>query len=146
MPIPKSQKLLREMTESKLDLPGEIPDETPNDTSSEPIGPILIREVPCCNEFVAILPFRIKAGVLVPDAQYKNEGIIIGVGPGLPTTNGGRCPSQLKIGDVVAFQHQTVVLKMESNKPPYQGRQVYIMSERNILCKLPPVPFKLSDN
>lgn len=145
MAIPKSGKLAREVYAPTQN------DDAVQPASTDVAGPVLfdlepikIREVACCNEFVAVLPFRINTGLqLAADQQYKNEGIIIGVGPGLPNGAGGRCPSQFRLGDVVAFQDRAVVQKMESQSPPYKGRSVYIMSERNILCKLPPVPFEI---
>lgn len=138
--IPKSEKLRAEEAEQSTQTgPATFLEERPVDD-----GPIKIRVVPCCNEFVAILRFSIDSTVALPDGrQYKNEGIIIGVGPGLPAADGSRCPSQFNIGDVVMFQDRNVLTEVQSNKPPYQGKSVIIMSERNILCKLPTVDYEI---
>jgi len=99
---------------------------------------VQIREVECLNDFVAILVFEHDSGsIVVPDSEskYKNEGIVVGVGCGLPDNAGGRTKSQLEIGDVVMFG-KNVIMEIASDSPPYAGHRVVLMSEKNTLCKL----------
>lgn len=135
MAIPKSAKLLKEeAAESKSrKLIYDIPEE-------DTCGPIKIKPVDCLNDFVAVLLFRIKSDIELPEMQkYKNEGVVVGIGPGLPDNNGGRIPSQLKIGDVVVFMERNVVMEINTANDPYKGQRIIILSERNLICKLPPV-------
>lgn len=141
MATPKSAKLLREEA-ANLNVGDNIPSSFMVEKSDEPSGPIEIREIPCLNEFVAVLLFRVKSDIVMPDKQqYRNEGIVVGMGPGLPDGAGGRVATQLKLGDVVLFQDRNIVLDVSSDKPPYKGQRVVIISERSLICKLPAVEF-----
>lgn len=143
MASPKSAKLLRE--------------ESAAPTKSQPFssligvedfqsGPIKIRPIPCLGEFVAILLFRVQSDIQLPgNQQFRNEGIVVGIGPGLPDGAGGRVPTQLKLGDVVLFQDRSIVLDIDSDKPPYKGQRVIIISERSLICKLPKVEFVIEE-
>jgi co-chaperonin GroES (HSP10) len=141
MSIPKSSKLRREeqIKPNSDALPSFVRDAEP-----APAGIIKIREVPCCNDYVAVRLFTQESSIALPEGQkHKNEGIVIGVGPGVPTTDGGgRVPSQLKVGDVVMFLMKNVITEVESEKPPYKGFRVVILSERSILLKLPSVEYE----
>ena len=135
MATPKSEKLQRE-EESKRDVPN-VPASLAT-TAAAPEGPIKIRRVKCLNDFVAILQFELDMGnIVVPDSdsKYKFEGIVVGVGPGVSDGAGGRLSSQVKIGDVVMFG-KSIVAQISSDSPPYTGRKVVIVSERNLLCRL----------
>ena len=108
------------------------------------VGPIKIREIPCLNDFVAILVSKVRTGIqLSEEASFKNEGVVVGIGPGLSDGSGGRLESQLKIGDVVLFHSRNMVTEINSDKPPYKGQRVQIFSEKSLICKLPPVEFEL---
>jgi co-chaperonin GroES (HSP10) len=140
MATPKSAKLIREEGSQRDSTPSALITSTKPDLD----GSIKIREIPCLNDFVAILLFRVKSDIQLPDAQqYRNEGIVVGVGPGLPDGNGGRVSTQLKIGDVVLFQDRHIVIDVNSDKPPYRGQRIIIISERSLICKLPPVEFEV---
>jgi co-chaperonin GroES (HSP10) len=101
-------------------------------------GPIQIREVQCLNDFVAILQSSSQSNIAIPDqSRYKNEGIVVGVGPGITDGAGGRLTPGVEIGDVVMFGERNIAATLESDSPPYAGHRVVIVSERNLLCKLP---------
>lgn len=141
MAIPKSAKLLKEeAAEPKArKLIYDIQEE-------DTVGPVRIKPVDCLNDFVAVLLFRIKSDIELPEMQrYKNEGVVVGIGPGVPDNNGSRIKSQLKIGDVVVFMERNIVMEINSSNDPYKGQRIIILSERNLICKLPPVEFKLVD-
>lgn len=117
-------------------------------TNARPAGitdaVIKIRPIHCCNDHCAIMRFEYKTDISVPEgALQRNEGIVVGVGPGVPGPNGARTPSQLQLGDVVMFRDRDVITKIESASPPYEHKQVVIMSERSLLCKLQPVEFEV---
>jgi co-chaperonin GroES (HSP10) len=115
------------------------------ETAITEAGPILIREVPCCNEFVAILQFHYESasGIELPgETSLKPEGMIVGVGPGIAQF-GSRIKSQLSLGDVVMFLPKQVSASIDSKSGPYAGRTVRILSEKAILCKLQPISFNV---
>lgn len=139
--IPKSEKLAREqrvMPATAEETPPPLP------KSPELEGPIKIRPVQCLNENVAVLLFRVQSTILLPDKdQHRNEGVVIGFGPGLPTEGGKRCPSQLTLGDVVAFLEKHIIIGVNPANGPYKGQRVIIINERSLLHKLPPVEFEV---
>ena len=138
MAIPKSEKLSKE-DEQQLEETTEIKAPFALMTADEEqTGPIQIREVQCLNDFVAILQFTTKTNLAIPDAsKYKNEGIIVGVGPGTGDGAGGRLVPLVSVGEVVMFGAKNIIADIESDSPPYAGHRVVIVSERNIICKLP---------
>ena len=71
------------------------------------------------------------------DSSYKNEGLVVGVGPGVTDGAGGRLLPQVIVGDYVMFGERLVIQKIQSDSPPYQNQVVIIVSEKNIICKLP---------
>lgn len=98
------------------------------------------------NEWVVIQPFNLDTNILLPaNADYRNVGIVVGKSETVLAPNGARVPSVLNYGDVVLFQKKAVVGEMAINKEPYAGKKLVMLSERNIICKLPAVPFKLLD-
>lgn len=136
---PKSAKLSREDAQlSHLMLPESV---TVNVDSGEPIK---IKPIPCCNEFVAVLRSSVTGNVIVSNA-YKNEGVVVGIGPGLPDNNGARIKTQLKLGDVVMFIERNIVSSIEPKDGLYAGKSLVIIQERNLICKLPPTKFILVD-
>ncbi len=133
MAIPKSKKLEAQLQEATPSIPTFA---APKETS--PTGPVKIRPVQCCNDFVAIMQSQIETSIAMADSDstYKNEGIVVGVGPGLPVGDGTRCKPLIEIGDLVMFGARNIAAVVESASPPYDGKKIVIVSERNILCKL----------
>lgn len=135
MTTPKSNKLTKEDS-----VPQELkaPSVLTTPASTPEAGPIKIREVQCLNDFIAILQSSSQSSIAVPDqSRYKNEGIVVGVGPGITDGAGGRLRPSVIIGDVVMFGGKNIVATLESDSPPYAGHRIVIVSERNLLCKLP---------
>lgn len=133
--IPQSSKLKEEIESEEGQQTSDIPVDV---ASKENTGdPIEIREVECCNDFIAVLQFQIDTTIAMVDndSTYKNEGLVVGVGPGLSDNSGGRLKPCVSVGDVVMFNN--VITTVESSSPPYKDRRVAIVSERNIICKLP---------
>lgn len=145
MSTPKSTKLLREESSGKA---RQAPVSLVGLPEAEPqhMGPVKIRPIQCLNDFVAVLLFRVQSDIQLPNSQqFRNEGIVVGIGPGLPDNAGGRVKSQLEIGDVVTFQDRSIVLDVNSDKPPYKGQRVIIIPERSLICKLPKVEFTVEE-
>lgn len=143
MPPPKSGKLQREEEEAAAKRAVEAQAAVPAKVYS-PGEAIPVKKVKTYNDFVAILQFRIDSGAILVEgnAAYRNEGMVVGTGPGLPNGNGSRCLSQLNLGDVVAFYgNPTTTLNPTSGI--YAGQRVVIVPERAIMCGLNPVPFKV---
>lgn len=107
---------------------------------------INIKPIICANDFIAILPLRLTSTIAMPGSVYKNEGVVVGVGPGL-ASDGTRVPSQFSIGDRVYFSDKHVHMSFLEDPEFYDGfyknKDVFILIERNIICKLPPVPFTI---
>lgn len=145
MPPPKSQKLLREQTEA--DAVRQQAKESRDETIKvyQPGEEIPIKRVKCYNDYVAILQFRVESTILtVGDHGFKNEGMVVGVGPGLPAADGRRVQSQLNLGDIVTF-YGNPITALEPKSGVYQGQKIIIVPERSVICGLKPVPFKMVD-
>lgn len=141
--IPKSEKLNKE--EAQMATAEKTSTSTAKKAKKEQ-SEVVIRKVNTLNEFVAVRLFEVESDLALPDERrFRNEGIIVGVGPGVPDGSGGRCPSQLSIGDVVLIQEKNVLTYINDDKYPYDGAKIALMSERNLLCKLKPVPYRLVD-
>jgi hypothetical protein len=142
VPPPKSQKLLREELKNANQAQQSILPEEPVKVYG-PGEKIKIKEVLCCNDFVAILQFRIQSNIQLDEKlAYKNEGMVVGRGPGLPGPDGKRVPSQLALGDVISFfGNATMALTPTSGH--YAGQKVIFLPERSVICKLPKVPFEV---
>lgn len=138
MTIPKA-KSLREQAATSTLKSTVVPDDTIK--VYKPGEVIPIKRVVCYNDFVAILQFRVESTlVMAGEAAFKNEGMVVGVGPGLPGPNGGRTPSQLKLGDVVTFYGNPTTAVVPSSGV-FEGQKIIIVPERYIICGLNPVPF-----
>jgi len=136
MNIPKSKKLAAEEERQEEELQEEQEEESIEDQPG-PTQVIQIRKVDCLNDFVAILQFEHGTNIeLTEEAKFKNEGLVVGIGPGMSNGAGGRLESQVNIGDVVMFG-KGVIANIDSKSPPYAGKRVVIVSERNLICKLP---------
>jgi co-chaperonin GroES (HSP10) len=150
MATPRSEKRLKELKaqsgDGQLDAfretTGFIAPDAMLDTTFK------IKPIECCNEFVAVLQV-IKpqsSSVIMPeDSETNLEGVVIGVGPGIPNGNGGRCPSQFKIGDSALFIRKNIALEMEPRSGFYSGKKILIISERSFIVKLPPQAFEIVD-
>ena len=135
MALIKSDKLAKEEANKKAS--GLVLPELP----PEDEGPIKIKPIKCFNEFVALLQVTFKAGANIEVtglAKYEEEGIVIGVGPGIPNAT-SRCSSQVSIGDKVCFGANGIVKTIDAKTGIYAGKRVLIVSERALLCELPPV-------
>jgi co-chaperonin GroES (HSP10) len=137
VPIPKSEKMARQEAAGQEPAPFVFPTEKVEETLA---GPVKIKRVECFNDFVAILQSK-SEGNIIQENPYKNEGLVVGTGPGIPLDGGVRCPSQLKMGDVVAFFGKPI-LELTPGSGVYQGRKVVILGERSIICRLPPIPYE----
>jgi co-chaperonin GroES (HSP10) len=105
---------------------------------------VKIKPVECLNDFVAILVTTLKSTIqLTEAAKYKNEGMVIGVGPGVSDGNGGRVPSQLSLGDIVLFKDNNVAMQLDPEEGFYKGKKVVILSEKSLILKLSPRPFEI---
>jgi len=134
MTIAKSKKLATEdAMPQEMRAPSILTTATPMQD-----GPVQIREVQCLNDFVAVLQSSSQSSIAVPDqSRYKNEGIVVGVGPGVSDGAGSRLAAGVVVGDVVMFGERNIAATLESDSPPYAGHRIVIVSERNLLCKLP---------
>lgn len=100
---------------------------------------ITIKPVKCHNNYVAILQTQIESTIQLAgsDGQYKNEGLVIGVGPGLSDGNGSRLPLSVKIGDYVMIGARNYVATLLPDNGHYKGQKVVIIAENNIICDVP---------
>lgn len=137
---PKSAKLQREeMERTKSPNANQNLENNAPSVTFENNGPVKIRRINCCNDFVAILQAQVQSNIELAgsSAKFKNEGLVVGVGPGVADGAGGRLKPCVEVGDYVMFGEKNVIQKLESDSPPYKGHIVVILSERNVICKLP---------
>ena len=137
--IPKTQKMIKE--EAAANLGGKDLSETwslkKKDKDAFDGGVIKIKILDCLNDFVAVLRFQETSTIELPENQrLKNEGIVIGVGPGFVES----ATAKLIVGDVVAFLPRNIVTEIKATQYPYQNQTITILSERNIIMKLDPMP------
>jgi len=104
----------------------------------------MIAPITTYNEWVVIQPFNLATDILLPsNVDYRNVGIVVGKSDTVMAPNGERVSSVLNYGDVVLFQKKSVVGDMFISKEPYLGKRLVMLSERNVICKLPSIPFKI---
>lgn len=127
MAIPKTDKIKEE------DSVAEAFTEAPIKTIAKSDEVVEISPIECFNDFIAIVQFQYDTTIHLTESGYKNEGIVVGVGPGI-VNGSSRVKPTVEIGDCVVFG-RNVTAELESNEPPYEGKKVIITSERNIICK-----------
>lgn len=144
---PKSQKLLREeAAAAERHAEERVSDRNTSVKVYAPGEEIPIKRVKCYNDFVAILQFRVDSAILMTGNHgFKNEGMVVGTGPGLPGSDGKRVGSQLELGDVVTF-YGNPTTALEPKNGVYAGQKIVIVPERFIICGLKPVPFKIVED
>lgn len=142
MATPKSKKLASELAAG----PNVATLESLKMSVAAPAETIQIREIACLNDMVAIMQFEVKSTILSTAESFKNEGIVVGVGPGLVCADGSRTPSQLSIGDVVMFAERQIASEISTpaDSPSiYAGKKIVMISERSLICLLPPVSYEV---
>lgn len=142
MAVPKSKKLERE------EAAGAATQTTPPPATKRDAGPVTIRPVKCHNDFVAVLQATIETTIELAgvEGQFKNEGLVIGVGPGIADGAGGRLEPTVAVGDYVMFGPRNIAATLEPGDGPYKGKKVVIVSERNVLCSLPgSIPYEIEE-
>jgi co-chaperonin GroES (HSP10) len=102
---------------------------------------VKIKPLKCLNDFVAIMPIVIEASIVLPETAYTNEGIVVGIGPGLKTEV--RQTNQLEIGDVVLFNSKNTLTKLQPDEGVYKDREIFITQERSIFLVLRKIDFEL---
>lgn len=108
---------------------------------------IKIAPITTFNDWVLLIPFLIETNLELPvDAEYRNVGIVIGKSNTIMAPSGQFVQSQLTYGQVVWFQKRSIVGEMRVEQDPYIGRRIVVMSERNLICSLVPVPFEIVDS
>jgi len=96
------------------------------------------------NDWVVIIPFVLETNLILPmNADYRNVGIVVGRSESIMSHSGQFVCSRLMIGDVVLFQKKSVVAEMAISQYPYKDKRLIIISERNVVCKLPSVKFEI---
>lgn len=104
---------------------------------------IKIKPIKCLNDFVAIMPIVIEANIVLPETAYTNEGIVVGIGPGLKTEV--RTINQLEIGDVVLFNAKNTLTKLQPEEGVYKNREIFITQERSIFVVIRKSDFEMVD-
>jgi co-chaperonin GroES (HSP10) len=140
--IPKSKKLAEETASDEAKAPRSV-----HMAAAMPLDDVIvIKPVQCLNENVAVLCFRtdVGGGLVLPEEEgFKEEGMVVGTGMGVPDGAGGRTKSQLELGDIVTFQQKQILRRIKPENGPYKDQLVLIINERSLMTKLPPRPFKV---
>ena len=66
--------------------------------------------LPCCNDFIAIVPILAKTSIVVTTNSDSTLGRVVGVGPGL-ASDGCRVPPTVSVGDVVLYNPKSVAFR-----------------------------------
>jgi co-chaperonin GroES (HSP10) len=139
MTIPKTSVLLQSENAGREEQTraAAVKSAAPPAASDKPI--LQIRPVECTNDFVAVLQSELETFLALSDSEerYRNEGLVVGVGPGVADGAGGRLKPCVNVGDYVMFGAKNIVATIHANSGSYADKKVVILSERNILCKLP---------
>ncbi len=107
---------------------------------------IKIAPIRTFNDWVILMPFNIDTNLeLQADSQYRDVGIVVGKSETMMTPHGEFVPSRLRWGQVIWFQKKSVVGELGITKEPYAGRRLILLSEKNVICELPAVPFEVLD-
>lgn len=86
-----------------------------------------LTRVDCLNDYVAIL-LAPSSDVLKVDERYKNEGMVVGVGPDVM--------GAVNVGDFVTIrQNNYTVLKPDDG--PYAGLTVALVHKPDLITRLP---------
>jgi hypothetical protein len=97
------------------------------------------------NEWLLVMPFAGRTPLILPKAmEYYDYGIVVGTSQTILTPSGARVPSTFKPGDVVKWTERAIVQdELDFNFAPYIGRNVALISERNVITILPPVKHEI---
>lgn len=107
---------------------------------------IRVAPITTFGEWVVILPFYLDTNIILPDStDYRNVGVVVGKSNSIMAPNGNYVDSRLDYGMVVLFQKSSVVADMFINREPYEGRRLLLLSERNVVLRLPAVPVEILD-
>lgn len=129
MPIPKSEKLASESTgENSYYMDAPTAHLMPASHESLYESEVLqIKELFPLNDMVAILLESADTTIVLQDKdRFKNEGVVVGVGP---------LTSQVALGDVVLFPERSPQV-LDISEGFYKGKRMVLVSERNMLMKL----------
>ena len=132
--IPKTEKLLVEenTVSSSIEGPSAYMEPKPEIHSNafrdiKPLRPL--------NDYVAVwLEANNTTIVLSEGDKYKNEGVVVGVGPNV---------TQISVGDVVLFPDRANMHIINTDGGFYKGERIILMSERNFLMKLRSIKIEL---
>lgn len=134
MAIPKSDKLVAESVVISSSMDG------PTAYMSATI-PVVhgdhreIKQLYPLGEMIAVWQEANGTSIMLNDKdKYKNEGVVVGVGPNT---------SQVSLGDVVLFPDRAAPHIIDSESGFYQGERIILISERNLLMKLRSIDYKL---
>lgn len=102
-----------------------------------PAGPLKLKSIPCYNHYIALLVLQDPTPIVLPEGVAAiREGVVVGVGPGIPGPDGSRCPPTAQLGDHVLLWQNNIITQLNCKNPPYVGQQVIIVAETSLLCKL----------
>jgi hypothetical protein len=130
--IPKSDKLASESTVATVSGPSaytnaEMPAVHGDERAIKQLYPL--------NEMVALWQEAEASSIMLTDRdKYKNEGVVVGVGPHV---------TQISIGDVVLFPDRANMHIINTEGGFYKGERIILMSERNFLMKLRSIKIEL---
>jgi hypothetical protein len=94
-----------------------------------------IKQLYPLGEMIAIWQEANGTSIMLSDRdKYKNEGVVVGVGPN---------STQVALGDVVLFPDKASPHIIDSDSGFYQNERIILISERNLLMKLRSIDYKL---
>lgn len=134
MAIPKSEKLQAESAATSIFVEGpsaymDVEQPKVHGDNRE------LKQVYPLNDMIAIWVETSSSSLMLSDKdKYKNEGVVIGVGP---------LATQVNIGDLVLFPSNAPHQTFSSSSGFYEGERIILMSEKMLLMKLKTINFTL---
>jgi hypothetical protein len=130
--IPKSDKLASESSVATVSGPSAYTNAAMPAVHGDERA---IKQLYPLNDMVALWQEAEASSIMLTDRdKYKNEGVVVGVGPTV---------TQVAVGDVVLFPDRANMHIINTDGGFYKGERIILMTERNFLMKLRSIKIEL---
>jgi hypothetical protein len=124
--IPKTEKLLVEESVVSYNLDGPTAYMQPVPNKHDSMLRKIKRLFPL-NDFVAVWQEPADTSIILSEtARYKNEGVVVGVGPKT---------QQVELGDVVTFIDRAIAV-LEPESGFYKNERIIVLGDHSLIMKL----------
>ena len=125
--IPKSDKLVAEESTGGYNLEGPTAYMEPNIPIVHGSAKRKIKELYPYNDYVAVWVDPVDTAIVLSDKeQYKNEGVVVGVGPQV---------KNVTVGDMITF-HDRAITTLTPSSGFYAKERILLINEHSCLLKI----------